>query len=165
MSIARPARTFEIRRRTDERCSSSPDGTIATHDQVRLGESWYQGSLVLAWDHVLHSAVNHDDGQNVTLHELAHQLDGVATGMDGAPDLPTKERYTAWARVLGDEYANLIEQLHHGHKTKLDPYGATNPPEFFAVVTEMFFEKPGQLKRHHSDLYDELAKFYQQDRA
>lgn len=56
-------------------------------------------------------------------------------------------------------------QLRRGHKTKIDPYGAMSPPEFFAVVTEMFFEKPGQLKRHHPKRYDELANFYQQDRA
>lgn len=143
----------------------NPDGTISTHGQVRLGESWYQGSLVLAWDHVLHAAVNHDDGSNVTLHEFAHQLDGVATGMDGAPALPSKERYTAWARVLGSEYEELIGQLHQGHKTRIDPYGATNPPEFFAVVTEMFFEKPGTLKQHHPELYAELVGFYQQDPA
>lgn len=143
----------------------NPDGTISTHEQVRLGESWHGGALVLAWDHVLHNAVNHDDGQNVTLHEFAHQLDGVATGMDGAPNLPTKERYQAWARVLGSEYEQLISQLHNGHKTKIDPYGATNPSEFFAVVTEYFFEQPGKMKHHHPELYDELAQFYQQDRA
>lgn len=143
----------------------NPDGTISTQGQVRLGESWYHGSLVLAWDHVLHAAVNHDDGHNVTLHEFAHQLDGVATGMDGAPNLPNKERYSSWARVLGSEYEQLTNQLHNGHKTRIDPYGATNPPEFFAVVTEAFFEKPSMLKRHYPELYQELAKFYQQDRA
>lgn len=143
----------------------NPDGTISSHGQVRLGESWYGGALVLAWDHVLHNAINHDDGQNVTLHEFAHQLDGVATGMDGAPELATQECYQSWARVLGSEYEQLINQLHNGHKTRIDPYGATNPPEFFAVVTEAFFEKPGMLNQHYPELYGELAKFYQQNPA
>ena len=141
-----------------------PDGTVIEGEQARLGESWHEGPLVLAWDNVRSSAWNHDDGRNVTLHEFAHQLDGVATGMDGAPQLPTRERYRSWARVLGKEYETLIEQLHRGYKTKLDPYAATNPPEFFAVATEFFFEKPGQMKRHYPDLYDELAAFYRQDR-
>ena len=67
--------------------------------------------------------------------------------------------------MLGGEYKRLIERLHEGHKARIDAYGATNPPEFFAVVTEMFFEKPRQMKRHHPELYDELKRFYQQDRA
>jgi len=142
-----------------------PDGSVAADPQLRLGESWFQGSLVLAWDNVQSSAHNHDDGRNVTLHEFAHQLDGVATGMDGAPKLPSRARYRDWARVLGAEYETLIDQLHRGHKTKLDPYAATNPPEFFAVATEFFFEKPTTLRRHYPELYQELAAFYRQDTA
>ena len=49
--------------------------------------------------------------------------------------------------------------------TLLDKYGATNPAEFFAVVTEYFFEKPEQLKGQYPELYEELALFYQQDPA
>ena len=142
-----------------------PDGTVAVNDQVRLGESWHRGALVLAWDHVQHSAANHDDGHNLTLHEFAHQLDGQATGMDGAPALKSRARYQAWARVLGQEYQTLIDEVHAGHKTLLDPYGATNPAEFFAVATELFFEKPGQMKRKHPELYRQLMKFYGQDPA
>ena len=142
-----------------------PDGTVIEGPQARLGESWYQGSLVLAWDNVQSSAWNHDDGRNVTLHEFAHQLDGVATGMDGAPKLPDRARYRSWARVLGAEYEQLVDELRRGQNTRLDPYAATNPPEFFAVATEYFFEQPGQMKRHYPELYDELAAFYQQDRA
>lgn len=142
-----------------------PDGTVIEGPQARLGESWYGGALVLAWDNVRSSAWNHDDGRNVTLHEFAHQLDGVATGMDGAPQLPSKARYREWARVLGEEYATLIEKLHKGHKTKLDPYAATNPPEFFAVATEYFFEKPAMMRRHYPELYDELSAFYRPGRS
>ena len=142
-----------------------PDGTVIDGHKAHLGESWYQGPLVLAWDNVQSSAWNHDDGRNVTLHEFAHQLDGVATGMDGAPNLRCRERYRSWARVLGGEYAALTEQLHKGHKTILDPYAATNPPEFFAVATEYFFEQPAQMKRHYPGLYAELAAFYLQGRA
>ena len=142
-----------------------PDGTVIEGEQSRLGESWYRGALVLAWDNVQSSAWNHDDGRNVTLHEFAHQLDGVATGMDGAPQLPDRARYRAWARVLGHEYEQLTEQLQRGQKTRLDPYAATNPPEFFAVATEYFFEQPRMMKRHYPELYEEMSGFYQQDPA
>ena len=52
-----------------------------------------------------------------------------------------------------------------GRDSDIDAYGATNPAEFFAVVTEMFFEKPRPMKRRHPELYDELAAFYRQDPA
>lgn len=142
-----------------------PDGTILEAEQARLGESWHRGAIVLAWDSVKHSASLDDDGHNVTLHEFAHQLDGETTGMDGAPALPTRARYREWARVLGSEYENLIQRVHQGHHTLLDPYGITNPAEFFAVATELFYEKPKAMKRQHPELYRELAKFYQQDPA
>lgn len=67
--------------------------------------------------------------------------------------------------MLGAEYAELSARLHAGRASDIDAYGATNAPEFFAVVTEMFFEKSRALKARHPDLYAELAAFYQQDPA
>ena len=109
--------------------------------------------------------MNVHDGHNVVLHEFAHQLDQEDGSMDGAPDLGSRARYTAWARVLGDEYKELTERVLSGKPSDIDDYGATNPPEFFAVVTEMFFEKPRQLRARHPDLYGVLAEFYHQDPA
>lgn len=93
-----------------------PDGTIIEGDQIRLGESWHRGALVLAWDNVIASAGNPGDGHNVTLHEFAHQLDGEATGMDGAPRLPTAAHYRDWARILSGEYQQLIDDVHQGDR-------------------------------------------------
>jgi hypothetical protein len=73
--------------------------------------------------------------------------------------------YSAWARVLGDEYRNLIENIARHRPTLLDPYGATSPAEFFAVATELFFEKSTQLRLRCPELYDQLRLFYQQDPA
>jgi len=142
------------------------DGAIVIEgDQTRLGESWQRGLVVLAWDHVLSGAAQPRDGQNVVLHEFAHQLDSEDGVMNGTPDLGARARFTSWAHVLSDEYDELSRRLHAGRHSDIDPYGATNPAEFFAVLTEMFFEKPRALKRRHADLYQELAAFYQQDPA
>ena len=111
--------------------------------EVRLGESWDDGPVVLSWDAVLHGAENEYDGHNVVLHEFAHQLDQEYGATDGAPDLGDPSRYEAWARVLGAEYEKLRRQAARGRRTTLDDYGAENPAEFFAVATETFFEKPG----------------------
>ena len=142
------------------------DGLVVVQeDQTRLGESWQRGLVVLAWDHVLSGAAQPCDGQNVVLHEFAHQLDSEDGVMNGTPDLGARARFTSWAHVLGDEFAELSERLHAGRSSDIDPYGATNPAEFFAVLTEMFFEKPRALKRRHAELYAELAEFYKQDPA
>lgn len=138
----------------------NPDGTVTEGPQGRLGESWFRGSLVLSWDDVVRGAADADDGRNVTLHEFAHQLDGQSGGMNGAPALASAARYRDWAHVLGREYAELVEDLHAGHRTLIDGYGATNPAEFFAVVTELFFERPAAMRREHPELYDQLAGFY-----
>ncbi len=143
----------------------NPDGTITEGPQGRLGESWFRGSLVLSWDDVVRGAANDHDGRNVTLHEFAHQLDGDSGGMNGAPVLASPARYRDWARVLGHEFAELAEDLHKGHRTVIDPYGATNPAEFFAVVTELFFERPRAMRKHHAELYEQLATFYRRDPA
>lgn len=143
----------------------NPDGTVTEGLQPRLGESWHRGALVLSWSDVVRGAADADDGRNVTLHEFAHQLDGEWGGMEGAPPLPSAARYRDWARVLGHEYESLIADLHAGHHTLLDPYGATNPAEFFAVATELFFERPRDMRERHPELYAQLAAFYAQDPA
>lgn len=145
--------------------STKREGMVVIESEdARLGESWTRGAVVLAWDHVLRSA-RQLGGDNVALHEFAHQLDAADGSVDGAPDLGSRARYASWARVLGEEFKELSERLHAGRDSDIDAYGATNPPEFFAVVTEMFFEKPEQLKKHHPELYAELAEFYEQDPA
>jgi Mlc titration factor MtfA (ptsG expression regulator) len=131
------------------------DGQIVVEgDELRLGESWQRGMVVLAWDSVERGGKDPHDGHDVVLHEFAHQLDAEDGGMDGAPDLETSERYRVWARVLGDEYAELRARVENHLKSSIDAYGAKNPPEFFAVVTEAFFERPILLSERHPVLAD-----------
>jgi Mlc titration factor MtfA (ptsG expression regulator) len=142
-----------------------PDGTVIESPQARLGETWSQGSLVLAWDDVQRGAYFIHDGHNVVFHEFAHQLDLESGGADGTPLLPSRSRYVTWARVLGREYKSFLGDLEHHRRTLLDEYGATDPAEFFAVATEFFFENPVQLRDRHPSLYEQLKLFYKQDPA
>jgi hypothetical protein len=139
-------------------------GLSVDHRQARLGQS-AAGVVVLAWDAVRRGARDVDEGHNVTLHEFAHQLDQEDGAADGAPVLESRAMYTAWAHVLGDEFAHLVDDVDKQRRTDIDAYGATNPAEFFAVVTEMFFERPELLRRRHPPLYEQLARFYRQDPA
>ena len=138
-------------------------GGIVIDEVTRAGESWRQGTLVLAWDEVLRSA--HDPRHNVVLHEFAHALDQENGSADGAPSLPARAMYGPWARILGAEYDQLTREIREGHRTSIDPYGATSPAEFFAVVTEAFFGQPVELRSRHPALYDQLRAFYRQDPA
>lgn len=140
-----------------------PSGAVVETVEQRLGESWHSGQLVLSWDDVLHGAADVNDGHNVVLHELAHQLDSQLPESEGAPVLPRRAMYTAWARVLGEEYERLVRDISRRRRTVIDRYGATDPAEFFAVATETFFERPEKLKERHPRLYEQLAAFYRQD--
>jgi len=135
-----------------------------------LGESWQHGVVELAWDSVRGGAANPFDGDNVVLHEFAHQLDDEDGKADGTPllgrGMTSPERagvYSAWARMLSTEYDDLRRHIEQGRKTVMDSYGGSNHVEFFAVATECFFEKPRQLLKQHPKLYAELKRFYRQD--
>lgn len=136
-----------------------------SHDksEVRLGESWSNGIVALAWDDVKKSARDFRDGHNLVLHEFAHQLDQEDGQADGVPILEQSSRYYAFAEVMSHEYERLVRLTDKGRKDVLHPYGATNPAEFFAVATETFFEKPRQLARKHPELYQELKEFFHLD--
>jgi MtfA peptidase len=138
-------------------------GLVLEGETARLGEAWKDGVVVLSWDDVRSGATDIRDGHNVVLHEFAHQLDQEDGSAEGAPILEHRSQYAAWARVLGLEFERLRDDVQRHHRSVLDPYGATNPAEFFAVATECFFEKPVQLRRKHPELYDELKMYYQQD--
>jgi MtfA peptidase len=122
-------------------------------------------ALVLAWDAARHGALDPSDGENLVLHEFAHQLDFENRGADGTPALATRAEYLTWARVMSGEFEALRHATRMGAETLLDTYGATNPAEFFAVITEAFFERPRALKARHPALYAELQRFFRQDPA
>jgi Mlc titration factor MtfA (ptsG expression regulator) len=145
--------------------SPVPGGLVSDGPQARLGQSWSRGSLIVSWDDTIGGAADVHDGHNVVFHEFAHQLDQVDGVSDGAPVLDNRRRYASWARVLGEAYADLTERIVRHKPHDIDTYGATNPAEFFAVVTEYFFEKPVRLRKRHPELYDELRRFYRRDAA
>ena len=118
---------------------------------------------MLAWDAVRHGASDPTDGENLVLHEFAHQLDFESEGGDGTPALETHGDYLTWARVMRAEFNALRNASDAGLPTLLDQYGATNPAEFFAVITEAFFERPRALKKKHPTLFATLERFYRQD--
>lgn len=129
------------------------------------GVSWLNGPLLLAWKYASYGSSNKTDGENVTLHEFAHKLDGEDGATNGLPILRNKKDYDEWYEVMTREYANLCDRVDRRANRVLDEYGATNPAEFFAVATEAFFEKSVKFKKKLPELYALLAKYYELDPA
>jgi Mlc titration factor MtfA (ptsG expression regulator) len=147
-----------------ERTHTQPDGTLRDERQVLSGESWQQGQVVLSWDDVLAGAADPEDGRNVVIHEFAHRLDqatGTANGAPGfAPGSGSAAQRRQWARVLSAEFEALQQRLARGESGLIDSYAATNAAEFFAVTTELFFERPEALAAAHPALHEQLRGFH-----
>ncbi len=148
--------------------SSRLDGHVLLEPETEpvptLGES-LRGVIVLSWDSVEQNLAHPEDGHNVVLHEFAHQLDQEDGYVDGIPLLEAPSSTRVWARVLRERYEELRRKALDGEPDLLSEYGATNRAEFFAVATELFFQRPVEMRARYPDLYRELKGFYRQDPA
>ena len=142
-----------------------PSGYRTPDGEGRLGEAWHRGPVILAWDSAFAGGRNPRDGRNLVYHEFAHKLDLLDGYADGAPPLGGGAQHEAWRRITSREYEELVRRAERRRKSFLNPYGATNPAEFFAVATEHFFEQPRKMIRKHRALYRELQSFYRQHPA
>lgn len=131
--------------------------------EVLAGESWSEGQVILSWQDTLAGAAVVDDGQNVAIHEFAHQLDQETGSANGAPMRTGRAQRQSWSSVLGSEFATLQARVTRGAPSLFSDYGATDPGEFFAVISEVFFEQPAAMLEAHPALYRELSQFYQLD--
>ncbi|MEJ2727133.1 MAG: zinc-dependent peptidase [Deltaproteobacteria bacterium] len=129
-----------------------------------LGEAQDWGTVVLSWPAVLQGLADPRDGHDTALHEFAHVLDRATGRFDGTPKLRSSEDYRPWAQIMSRHFLRLRQGVC-AESDVLRPYGGVNEAEFFAVVTEAYFERPHQLKKHLPDLYAELRGFYGGDPA
>ncbi|MEY3252591.1 MAG: hypothetical protein RL227_1564 [Pseudomonadota bacterium] len=147
-----------------ERTHTQADGTQRDERQVLSGESWQQGQVVLSWDDVIAGAADPEDGRNVVIHEFAHRLDQATGTANGAPGFPPGAGRAAqgrqWARVFSAEFEALQQRMARGESGLIDAYAATNAAEFFAVTTELFFERPEALAATHPALHAQLRSFH-----
>ena len=180
VSIAAQACLLILNRRTDyfpnlsqilvypgafivERLRAEPSGVLQEQRHALSGESWTHGQVVISWEDALEGAAIVDDGRNVVIHEFAHQLDQQKGYANGAPWLGRRDRYARWSQVMLGEFARLQGEAAMQQPSLFSHYGATHPAEFFAVVSEVFFEQPRQMAAMHPALYEELRGFYRVD--
>jgi hypothetical protein len=143
-------------------------GHFKHHEQegvVVLGQAYGPGTLVLSWDAVRQGLAVPNDGHDTAIHELAHALDAGDGAFDGTPDLQTFDAYAPWTRVMSGAFTQLQKNVGLGRHEVLRDYGATNEAEFFAVATEVFFERPKRMRHEHPELYEVLKAYYRTDPA
>lgn len=135
-------------------------GVVHHTRDILAGESWHGGPLVLSLADV--EASGQADGVNVVLHEFAHKLDMLNGDANGFPPLHRGMNTAAWTRDFSAAYADLCSRVDAGEDTAIDPYATTDPAEFFAVLTEVFFETPALLDAEYPAVYRQLQQFYRQ---
>jgi Mlc titration factor MtfA (ptsG expression regulator) len=143
-----------------ERPATLAGGVQQPQRHALAGESWSQGQVILSWDAVRDGAALPDDGQNVVLHEFAHQLDQANGPANGAPVLPSTAHAAQWAAVMGEAWARLQAALARGDESCLGAYAATSEAEFFACATEVFFERPLALRQEYPGLHVLLRGYF-----
>ncbi|GAB4402471.1 MAG: zinc-dependent peptidase [Rhodoferax sp.] len=143
----------------------APDaaGVVHAHHEVLAGESWSEGQVILSWADVLAGAAQARDGRNVAIHEFAHQLDQAHGAATGAPELDDAAQAQRWAEVWSAAFREHRSRLAWGKPTLFDRYAAKNPAEFFAVVSEVFFERCPALAQQHPELHQALVSYYRLD--
>ena len=144
---------FRVRRREVDEA-----GVVHEWDDELAGEAMPGGPVVISWD-----AAAHDPYMNVVIHEFAHKLDMVNGEADGLPPLHPGMDARAWVAAFKEAYDGFCDAVERGKDTWLDPYAGEHPSEFFAVVSEAFFEDPGETARRYPRVYEQLALFYRQD--
>ena len=135
-------------------------GVVHHSRDILAGESWHGGPLVLSLADV--AASGQGDGLNVVLHEFAHKLDMLNGDANGYPPLHRGMDAAAWAHDFSTAYKDLCARVDAGEDTAIDPYAVYDPAEFFAVLTETFFETPDVLHAEYPAVYRQLQQFYRQ---
>lgn len=138
-------------------------GVVHVTRDPMIGESWERGPVILSGSDVAHCGAC--DGVNVVIHEFAHKLDMLNGAPDGFPPLHAGMDRASWTRDFAAAYDDFHSKTGAGVETVIDPYAAESPGEFFAVMSEAFFEIPHTLLREYPRIYSQLAAFYRQDPA
>ena len=134
-------------------------------DEDVIGQAVYRGPVILAWDEVLPQGRNPSMGENVVIHEFAHQLDFLDGYGGGTPEIADPKQAEHWEQVMGKAYEDHLHDLRMDRNTLLGEYAGSNQTEFFAVVCERFFMSPRQLRRFYPALSELLIGYFGLDPA
>lgn len=138
-------------------------GVVHASRDMLAGEAWSRGPVIVSWTDVLEGG--RQPGRNVVIHEMAHKLDMLEEGANGYPPLHRGMDRRQWAQVFTDAWRRLHADAHAGQELPVDRYALESPAEFFAVLSEQYFEAPDTLREHLPAVYAQLARFYRRSDA
>ena len=136
-------------------------GVVHTDRRPMTGMARSDGPVILSWADT--QAAFATDGANVVIHEFAHKLDMQNGDANGFPPLHNSMNPRAWAKSFAAAYSDFCKRVDAGEDTAIDPYAAENPSEFFAVLSEVFFEMPEIIVDEYPAVYEQLKAYYRQD--
>lgn len=143
------------------RVSVDEAGVAHNRADILSGEAWQRGPVILSWRET--ADAGEVDGHNVVIHEFAHKLDGSNGLVNGFPALHDHMDAAVWTRIFSEAYTDFQQKCASGTYMGIDCYAATAPAEFFAVTSELFFERPETLTQYYPQIYAQLRQFYRQD--
>lgn len=136
-------------------------GVVHRETSDLCGQSLMQGPMVLSWQTIQEEPEMPD--RDLVIHECAHKLDILNGDANGFPPLPRDMPIARWSRTFSEAFEQFVTDVEADVETALDPYAATDPAEFFAVLSETFFTCPAVIRDGFPAVYSELARFYRQD--
>ncbi len=123
-----------------------------------IGTGPYQNIMILSRQELRNGFTNKTNKRNTAIHEFVHLIDKTDGEVDGIPEVILSKQYILpWLELVHKKINQIIEE-----GSDINPYGATNQAEFFAVVSEYFFERPDLLQSKHPELYRMLTTIFQQ---
>ena len=125
------------------------------------GEAWERGPVLLSWDDI--GWAGETDGYNLVIHEFAHKLDMLNGSVNGFPPLHPGMSASTWSDIFSQGFRDFAGKCDAGIDVGIDCYASESPAEFFAVMSEVFFERPELLQRHYPSVYMQLNLYYRQD--
>jgi len=147
------------------RSTFDTSGRVVEEGKAVLGLAVHGGAVIPAGDTAPQAARDALDGRNVIIHELAHKIDFIDGSADGTPEFETFAQRQEWAAAMAPAFLSQKQRAEKGKKSLLDDYAITNEAEYFAVASEVFFEKPKALAKQLPAVYKSLAEFYKLDLA
>ena len=126
-----------------------------------VGTGYMNNKMILSKHALRLGFRNESDKRNTAIHEFVHLIDKMDGSIDGIPEVLLEKQYVIpWVDMIEQK----IEEIVH-KKSDIHPYANTSRTEFFAVLSEYFFECPKLLRKKHPELYDILEEIFDQDTA
>ncbi|MGE5109190.1 MAG: zinc-dependent peptidase [Sphingobacteriales bacterium] len=131
-------------------------GGTDRHIAGMVGSGAMQNVMILTKWQLRQGFINNNDARNTAIHEFVHLIDKMDGTVDGVPEIILERKYVdRWKKLMNE----TIEQMKTSG-SDIDMYATKNSSEFFAVISEYFFEQPDLLKAIHPELYEMLVRIY-----